>query len=413
MVKRIYIFEPILMVTALYFCIFIYRPIIDILNGDVLTFGVDTFEGCQRGCMVFLLSYFAFVLGYISTHSFTIPESTSLDNNYFSQLNTGKILLMSLILWLFSYLSVLLYVILQGKSLNYILSFGLIGTVNDTMYNTNMKFLTQFAYIAIIPWFLICKYSRNIIFKVVVTVLTVNLFLIRGTRIYLLAIVLVPLIYHYATKGKTPKLRAVVIILFALLLGLSIIQFTRHGIRHGDGLDSLSSYSLDLIFNVFDSDFTTYKQFYGIVSTYPSKYPYTLGQQMFVGSITQFIPRALWPDKPVEVIAIVLKNSVNEWAVKSGVAFANIGEYYFEFGILGCVFFQFLLGKIYRKTCNLYAKKGADVIDVVTYAALYTVMFNTIIRCNTCTALLALLFTIFPVWVIKLLCRRSVYYEYN
>lgn len=398
--RKIYMFEPLVMVSLLYFFIMIIRPLQDMITGDILTDGVYTYDGCIKGTLVFCISFFSFIVGYELKNRKKNPGVGS--ESQVKNIRIGKQeLVICLVIWTFSYLMVLLYLFSQGKDLIYILSFGLFGNVNDALYNSKFKFLAQFSFSAIAPWFIYLVYGKKKIIKIVLSVLTVNLFLIRGTRIVLLGVLLVPVIYHYIKNGKVPKITTIVMIGVSILILFSIIQYSRYSMRHGYGMDAVQTYTLQSVFNVFNADFTTYKQLYGVVVQYPARHEYTYGRQMFLFTITQFIPRAIWPTKPDGVLFEVLSNSVTERVALTGVAFPNFGEYYYEFGIVGCVVFQFILGRLFSEATRLYSRKNISSMDIIQYAILYVVMFNTIIRCNTSSAVFNYLFGIAPIFLIK------------
>ncbi len=394
--RPIYLFEPIGMVTLYYMAVFAIRPMLDILHGEVLSFGVDVMGGAVRGSAVYVLSYLAFLFGYCHDRATTFP-SRHVGETPHDPSEIRSTLFTSWIIWGVSYVVLLAYVLLQGKSLAYVFSFGLMGEVRDQFFENNYKFMTLFAYAMVIPWVTIVRHDEGIVRKIAATVLTINLYVIRGTRVYLLCLLLALYLSHCIDRRKTPKPKTLLFIGGGLLLLFSLLQFVRSDLRHGYGWGALQAYGVNAIGNVFDADLTIYKQFYGIVSRYPSEYAYTHGKQIFVCSFTQFIPRFLWPGKPDGVLFEVLRNAVNERAVLAGVAFPNIGEYYFEFGIGGCVAFQFALGVLFKKMTLLYAGPRATRSSTLLYAALYSILFLAISRCNTGTALLAALFTALPV----------------
>ena len=229
-------------------------------------------------------------------------------------------------------------------------------------------------------------------------------YLIKGTRIVLLAMLMGGIVFYYLYNKKRPSFKSVIIGCITLVLFMSFIQISRNSVRYGQGI------SIDMVCenigvgNVFDSDMTTYKAFYCIIDTYPDKHDYTLGRAMILQTFTTLIPRSIWSDKPVAVIREVIENSVNSSAAKAGRAAPGIAEYYFEFGIIGCFICMFILGLLFKKWKNLFTN-SQSVDDYILYSILYGLMFQLIIRTSTSASIYQYLFTVLPVIFIK----KSIY----
>lgn len=61
---RIDLFEPFVFVSAMYFALLIFAPMVCIIRGTTLILGADTMGGCIKGTIVFLVSFFFFSIGY-------------------------------------------------------------------------------------------------------------------------------------------------------------------------------------------------------------------------------------------------------------------------------------------------------------------------------------------------------------
>ena len=62
--KTYYIFEPYTIVSLLYIAIMIYRPCIDIYNGNYYRFGIYVMDGCLNATIIFTISFIFFSIGY-------------------------------------------------------------------------------------------------------------------------------------------------------------------------------------------------------------------------------------------------------------------------------------------------------------------------------------------------------------
>ena len=193
------------------------------------------------------------------------------------------------------------------------------------------------------------------------------------------------------------------------LLFISIMGFMRHGLRTGSVTD-WSSFSIDDILYALETNFNIYKPFYGLVTHYPSQYAYTLGGSMIYDTITHFIPRAIWPGKPLAIystMAIAMKNSTNAFTLDhAAMAWPNLGEYYMEFGIIGSVLIMFWFGRALKKSIRLYESTTID--DIILYAVFYGFTMQIITRGYTPTIVGLLIFLYLPAIVIRAFTLKGV-----
>lgn len=397
------ILEPMNIVVFLYISIFAIRPMNDIINNDFYEFGVDTLGSSVIGSLIVIVSLLFFYVGYYyKIKGLSFEEKVNSEKNRDSQ-STDWIINKSFIIWSISFVFSVINLTLSGHNLSYVLSFGSM-TSGEEEITSGIAALTYFAYSMIGPWLYICVYSKSKILKVVLTFLMLSIYLIKGTRIVLLAMLMGGIVFYYLYNKRRPSFKSVIIGCITLVLFMSFIQISRNSVRYGQGI------SIDMICenigvgNVFDSDMTTYKAFYCIIDTYPDKHDYTLGRAMILQTFTTLIPRSIWSDKPVAVIREVIENSVNSSAAKAGRAAPGIAEYYFEFGIIGCCICMFILGLLFKKWKTLFTN-SKSIDDYILYSILYGLMFQLIIRTSTSASIYQYLFTVLPVIFIK----KSIY----
>ena len=392
------IFEPIVILLIMYFGIFVYRPIQDIINNDYFTFGENVIGGCVRANIVVSVSIISFCAGYYGKYSWGGKKKYAANDSYkVIETNSTDIVLIAQIIWWVSTAFLLLYLITSGKNLAYIFSLGKSGLASDDTTSGSAA-LTFFAYSMLAPWMYICVYGKNKGYKILLTLLMTIIYVVRGTRIVLLIMISAPILYYYMIREKRQKLKIILIGVVSILFFMSFMQFARHGLRTGTTTD-FTDFSSSAFSNVFDADLTTYKQFYAIVEKYPAQYKYTFGKAMIVQTLVTMIPRAVWPGKPGVVIEDVIANAVNARAASAGMASPGIGEYYFEFGIIGCLVCMFILGMIFRK-CKEILKKSNTIDNAIRYSVLYGLVFQLIIRTSTASCVYQYLFTIIPIYLI-------------
>lgn len=393
------ILEPMNIVVFLYISIFAIRPMNDIINNDFYEFGIDTLGSSVIGSLIVIVSLVFFYIGYYyRIKGLSLVEKFNFENKRDTQF-TDWIVNKSLFVWFIGFAFSVINLVLSGHNLSYVLSFGSMSSGEEEI-TSGIAALTYFAYSMIGPWLYICVYSKSKILKVILTLLMLSIYLIKGTRIVLLAMLMGGIVFYYLYNKKRPSFKSVIIGCVSLILFMSFIQISRNSVRYGQGI------STDMICenigfgNVFDSDMTTYKAFYCIIDTYPEKYDYTFGRAMILQTFTTLIPRSIWSDKPVAVIKEVIENSVNASAAKAGRAAPGIAEYYFEFGIIGCCICMFILGLLFKKWKTLFTN-SRSVDDYILYSILYGLMFQLIIRTSTSASIYQYLFTVLPVVFIK------------
>lgn len=397
------VFEPVMLFIIMYFGIFVFRPLSDIKNGDYYTFGVNPMNGGVKANFVVCLSVISFFMGYYK--SFTVKGRQYTNAIYYkeeletnTEINVQALLSKAYVVWTISFVVSVINLLLSGKNLIYIFSFGNGGFISDDATAGGIAALSFFSYSMIAPWLYICIYEKKKSLMVLLSFLMICVYVVRGTRIVLLVMLSAPILYHYISQRKKPKLKTVVCGVFILLLIMSFMQATRNGLRTGTDI-KIDDFSSIAITNVFDADLTTYKQFYCIVEKYPSQYNYTLGRAMILQTLTTIIPRSLWSSKPEPVVTEIIKNAVNQRAADSGMASPGIGEYYFEFGIIGCIVCMFLLGCLFKRWNKLRSYENIE--SWIMYCTLYGLIFQLIIRTSTASCVYQYFFTIFPIYFIS------------
>lgn len=398
------VFDPIAMLIILYYGIFVFRPIADIKNNDYYTFGVDPMGGGVKANLIICISFIAFCLGYYKTY--TISGYRNRKHNRYEPLidksekhiTKRDILYKAYLVWIVSFILSVINLIISGKDLTYIFTIGSSGFISDEATAGGIAALSFFGYSMIPAWLYICIFEKNKVLVFLLSFLMLCVFIVRGTRIVLLIMLSAPILYYYISKKKRPKTRTILIGLFVTLLIMSFIQMSRYGTRTGSDIE-IEEFSSAAVTNVFDADLTTYKQFYCIVDKYPSQYDYTYGKAIILQTLVTVIPRSLWPAKPDPVITEVMENAVNSRAAISGMASPGIGEYYFEFGVCGCIGFMFLLGCLFKKWNRL--KRYENIESTIMFSTLYGLMFQIIIRTSTASCVYQYLFTVLPILFIS------------
>ena len=381
------IFEPSIILYIAYLLIFCIRPIIDIINDDYYSLSNDNpLDSCCISCILVGLSVVAFMIGK------KIPRY--MRNKKQIVHFEGKITT-AWIIWIVSFSLSVINLVLSGKSLSYIFSFGQNGITEDVALSSSSALLTFFSYSMLAPWVFICFNGKNRIVKIIITILMTSLLFIRGTRIALLAMATSGILFYYLKKRKRPKPITILFAIIGAILILSFVQQSRNATKYGRTIEVSKDTSIS---NIFDSDLTTYKEFYLIVGAYPKKYNYTMGESIFGQTVTTLIPRFIWKNKPKALITNVIYNAAGSKEADAGRAAPGLAEYYFEFGIVGCLVFMMALGIIFSNWNKLLYENSEYAF--LKYAIIYALIIQIIIRTSTTFCVYQYLFSVIPILLI-------------
>lgn len=194
------------------------------------------------------------------------------------------------------------------------------------------------------------------------------------------------------------------LLLFSVWLGS-----VRGQIRSGQSTEFEGFSNENLAFTL-ESNFNIYQPFYGIVSKYPNQYDHTFGQAIFVYPVIMWVPRAIWPEKPLGndyPINVAVKNSINNFAIDTaGMAVPNIGEYYLDFGIFGVLFMSYIIGIMCKRSVSLY--NSSDSASIIKYAIFCGYLIQFINRGYIAQLITLAFFFYMPFVMYKIVFKRQL-----
>ena len=399
----VYIFEPYFVITLVYVLVFYVAPYFQLPVGDNLKYGIDVSDYAVFASLLVVIGFASFSFAYDATTIKSHRETT-----FYGPLcgRAEQIVLVSAYLfWLVAYALSLRNSMTKGYSLLYAITGGLMGGGADSPglidRDDGVGFVSYFRYSLVGCWMVIFIYGKNRIFKIILFLLTVTMMLLDGTRAAVLIPLLAPVVFYYVKQQKSPKLSSVLVFALALVVVFAVMQATRAGIRTGAGFD-LSGKTLDSMLMPFLMEIEDYKVFYAILGVVPEKHGFLYGSQMIGYSLLILIPRVLWPGKPDPQLYELIDNALGATAVRDGVAYPALGEYYVEFGILGCVLCMFLLGFFCKRLNALRTAENRNTLALMTYSLVYPTLMQIVIRGyfpQNFTMLLMLLAPIFCFWI--------------
>lgn len=381
--RKVFIFEPITVIYAMYMGIFVYQPIIDLVHKSYTLVGVNPLSGCLKASLIVAVSFGLLMMGYFRplkkcNYYEIVPRGINRDTSL--KTNPKVILKISYIIWGVSWLVYSIsWVSARGASLSYLLTMGAQGEVNEALRaQTSLGFLFNFGSCMIASYAYIFIYEKRKWLKISAFVLSILAYMFAGYRFIIIQFVSTLVIYHYAKKVKSPKSSIVGGLAFVALLFASVVEFIRGGLRTGAGVKVQGYNFVEHIFSPFESNFTLYKVFYRFVEVFPDQYPYTWGNTMIWETIYFVIPRAIWPGKPRTELFQRMAEAFGPEILKTGTALNNIAEYYYEFGVIGCMAFMYLFGYIFGRGRKLFRKSNANDHDLILFSMLFSIAFSCV-----------------------------------
>ena len=400
------IFEPISIITVIYEGIFIIKPIIDLRNHDMNEHGISVIGGGPQATLYFVIGYTVFFFSYYLAHKkITYNSHPLLRKDEGSEIIfTQKNLIVLYISWIVVYALCIICMISQGLTLEYIFSFGSDGLRNVDESNTALLFLSNFGVTLVTLWVMILEYSKNIPIKILTTALCIVYILMRNARWLMLVFILAPIVLTYLKKNKEPKVYWVVLLGIAGLTVFAWMQVNRATLASGGAMQGWGpdGFTLEALLAPLESDLSTYRTFYSMVTRFPSQYNFMLGTT-FAYVFVLFIPRALWSGKADNPVRDMIEHSLNKNARSSGTAVANIGECYANFGIPGICIYMYIFGwiaatlKRYVFQPDYYSLKVRN--RQIIYSVLYPLFFQWIARGNFSGNFYLTIFALLPVLV--------------
>lgn len=398
--EKVKLFDTFTIVSMLYIMIMVIYPIYDYIRLELTKSGVDTSSGCIKATIIFLISYISFSCGYfrVKTHE---QESQSSFIRNIESISISEMYIIAISCWCVAYVGCMVGQVSRGFSLSYIFSMG--KNVQDDIMITSssggLLFLLMLTPTVIVSELMIWIYGKSILVKTSTLILTMIYLLMRGSRILIFVMIAAPVVYWYLKRKKSPSIKTIIVGFFALTIIFMGVQIARVSISRGrDFRQALSEqiFSMDAIMALFESDFSTYKVFYGIVNAIPEKMDYLLGEGIFGYTLALVVPRAIWPGKPDAPERTVVNAALGQLAVDNGNAYPNIGTFYSEFGVIGCIIFMYIYGYLISKARKLYKMESKSAL--ILYSCLWPFCFQLTAR-SVSNAVYSLFFGMLPMIV--------------
>ncbi len=221
------------------------------------------------------------------------------------------------------------------------------------------------------------------------------------SRSGLLFLIINPFVLNYLLKEQKLKIGKTVITLLASIILFSFITSFRTGV----GLES-ASFSIKGIQRLFDpliannGGFDVSKT--GLIIDYIDNNEQKQVGKSFLWIITSFIPRSIWPDKPVNIdtyfgMKVYGATTYGTGAVPPGL----FAELYWNFGYLGIFFGCFAFGLVLRWFSNRFLIYGSKNINsLIIYVVCFMSLGVSIFGSSITSAIIGIIYKLIPLAMI-------------
>ncbi len=383
--SEIAVLDPFLIISLTLAFVFFFVPVVQFTAGDTAldSYSVDAAHNCFTGTAVVAISYFAFFVGYEFLHTSNksrIKKAPRLDQAIPEEFEHGASLFV-LVLFTISYILCVYSYVHAGNSLQHVLlPFSADNSVIEVAQEKNsLSFLSYLRFSMISLWMMYLVFGKSKVVKVITFIMLFEIIYFGSSRFVLLVLVLAPIIYSALARRRFPsfvKVLAVAVILFVLF---AIIQTTRGAIKTGVGI-SLEGYSFESLTSGFFTELSDYKVYYLLFDSVPARHAFLFGSEMFLQSLTFFIPRAIWPGKPDPAVHEIIRITLGPQAEANGIAYPQMGELYVEFGIAGCIIGMMVFGIICYQLDKLRRHGSISSLALLIYSVAAPSLIQLVIR---------------------------------
>lgn len=401
-----YIFEPVNMVMLLTFISFSIEPMVSIIQDDMGIGSFYVFDGCFKATSIYMIGIILFLCAY---YNGSLPDVyTSYRVKKIEPNDSIKYCAFGF--WCLSFVVQLLDMMSNGYSISYIFSFGSSGSIAD-VENGGLGIFGNMRYFSLVSLLYLDVYAKNKKSVWVLRILSLLLFALRGYRWIVVIFLLSPIVFNSYINRKAPRKQTIAILGIVLIFIVGGLQFVRVSLRAGNGLSVVGGpeFNLAYIWRAFQGNFDLYKTLYAAVTYFPEQQFYTLGQQMILLTIATIIPRSIWPTKPYSVIEKVHKiHFMGEGAVRGAWAYAQLTEFYIEFGIIGVCLCMIILGRICNYIYKVGSRQNRTIHGAIVAAFMFGMLMQFVIRGYMPLNFWPTMFMLIPVFFIKnFVCKSA------
>ncbi len=407
------VFDPFYFTSAIFALVFIYGPNVWISRGQTTYQGVEVMEYMPEAMLVFNIGYFFYSLASfgISRRRYGVMLKGADEDIHFSNFLDepdvkAYIVRFAWVVFIVSMVLSLIYYRLTGRSLLFMITLGQGAELDYIRSGYGIYFLVEFVRSAIPGCLLLIAFSpKNRFLIYICTFILCAVCISSGSRNLAICVVMAIVVYRYMKEGKRPSLAMLAIAIVALYFFVGLMGIFRTTIKTGGEID-FSNVNSASVFTAFMYNIEIFYPFFTLVGMIKRNiifYHYGLG---ILNIVLQFVPRAIWSTKP----AMLGKTAFEAMYGSSmgGAAYPNIGEFYYEFGILGVIGLMAVFGYAMRRIFQS-SRYSTNKMKLVTYAIMYGYLLQFICRGHFASWAIDFVFMFGPLFYLNRKLKRMYY----
>ncbi|GJG88441.1 hypothetical protein tb265_36220 [Gemmatimonadetes bacterium T265] len=400
------LFEPVTIISIVYFVYFVVGPLARIATDDLSFIGRSSEADFVPVLVAIAVAVSAMWLGYaLPIGPRPALRDTPLSSETVDSVRYGR--RMAGLLVVMAGLGIIVWARLAGRSLRYFLLPGVSQAADAGQGGTDIPY-----FFFAVEWFIPAvavliatdglrgRFARTALIAFV-TVMYVSI----GFRYRIAVLWFAAGIVAYLRVGRRPRVLHLVVPCSLAFLGAGWLAAAREFFRSGGAAGSLG-FDLRSALLAGLSDTRIFETFGAVLATVPRFLPYA-GITPFAYPFLLWIPRFVWPGKPVPFwLGYVGQSIGTPETFGAGAAVPQFGEFYIAFGWPGIMIGMFIFGAAAKWLWRWYRASPDDPWRQAIFALNASLLFLAIIRGYFAQIAQEWCFVVLPAVVIAALARR-------
>ncbi|WP_331878965.1 hypothetical protein [Longimicrobium sp.] len=397
------LFEPMVLVTGLYFLYFVVGPLVRFSMDDMVFVGRNFEAAYARGLLAVLVVVLSLWAGYAVPVGPPPGSAAALRRRWdpaaARRMGWGLVLL--------ALVFMLLWARIAGRSLGTFFLPGLFGSMGGGGDGPDIPYL-----VLAIEWFtpallvlVIAGALRGLGSRAAAVLLITIVYVSIGFRYRVVILWIAFSMLLYLKAGKRPRLAVLVPAGLGAFMFVGWLAWARLFFRSGGANGGLAFNFGDVVQGGL-SDTRVFETFGAVMQVVPQHVDY-VGFDPLAYLFILPIPRFLWPEKPLPMWLYDIGGSIGTAeSANLGAAVPHFGEYYFMFGWPGMALGSFLFGMGVRWLWRWYQADPGDPWRQLLLAINTGFLFQAVIRGYLAQVFQEWCFIVLPAIVIMRMCTR-------
>ncbi len=405
------LFEPIVMIGAVFSLYFVLHPLYSIYSGETSILGMDVFPLYAKGLLGVMVAVGSCWFGYFLPVGKKIGMSIPFGKFSHRGKNQRSLFRFGLGLLVLSSLSFFLWLRISEIPWEYFFLPGLLTGVDPDVLirregvSLNYLFLQIEMFIPAILIFSMSDSLKSRVFTSILFVLVLIIYSSIGFRFRISVLVSSFIVFYFLCRNKKPKL--------FFLFGTFILIFfffgwlsDARGFIRSQGISGDTKFSFSNSAAAINAEFKIFDTFSVLIDAMPARLDYVyFAPYKYIFILP--IPHQIWPEKPPPFFLRRIAEAISvPGADEAGSAVPNFGEYYMAFGWWGILFGMAFYGIAYRVLWEWFNKNKEDAWVKLIYAINLGMIVLVIARGYTCQIVMEWVFLVLPILLGSLVFKR-------